>query len=132
VTRMRKLPIAAVFVAFHLAASSPMSASAQDTVLSLLSYCTSSDADLQVRCAAYISGANDMLQLLSSGARSKLVCTPPAGLQVHEIRDLLIAWIKRDPDNRANETARLAIFGAIQDAYPCPRRAQKPERRTPQ
>ena len=72
----------------------------------------------QIMCISYISGAHDMLRMLSDGFKANLICTPKDGLSNDQLVRVVVKWIEKNPE-RMHESARMAILSAIGEAFPC-------------
>lgn len=68
-------------------------------------------------CIGYIAGAYDMLDGLSSGAGSNLVCLP-SNVQTGEMVDVVKAYLQENPDERS-KPAMYNVLTALNIAFPC-------------
>ena len=84
-----------------------------------LEYCTSEDASLRLACIAYVSGLVDGLHMGPIANKGPLIICPPAGVITAQHRDIIIKYLKDNPENRQYDTAVLATV-ALQRAFPCP------------
>lgn len=69
-------------------------------------------------CISYVDGAHDMLRMLSDGLELRIICTPKAGLSTDQTVRIVLKWIEQHPE-RMHQTARVAVFSALQEAFPC-------------
>lgn len=72
----------------------------------------------QLMCISYISGAHDMLRMLSDGLKINVICTPRDGLSNDQLIRVVTKWIEKNPE-RMHESARMAILSALAEAFPC-------------
>ncbi len=68
-------------------------------------------------CIGYIAGAYDMLEGLSSGAGSNLVCLP-SNVQTGELVDVVKTYLQENPDERL-KPAMFNVLTALNVAFPC-------------
>jgi hypothetical protein len=112
-------------LSFMVTAETAVTASAQQSSEELLWLCNGTGAKDQIDkitqrliCVSYISGAFDMLRLLSDGMNLKAVCAPARGVSIDQLSRVVVKWIERNPE-RMHESARTAVMSAVAAAFPC-------------
>lgn len=81
----------------------------------LLEICTDDSMYDSGRCAGFISGTN----LARLDQQGKFYCVPETATN-GQIRDVIIAWLKRNPGSRHIRSDAL-IAVAYAEAWPCPK-----------
>lgn len=93
-----------------------------ETGATLYARCTSSKAEDEAICTAYITGVADVV---STGQSTKtlppLVCTPD-GTTIDKYKDAVVAYLKANPDDRSL-AASGQVIGALSEAFPCKTRS---------
>lgn len=75
----------------------------------------------QLACAAYLSGFIDMHSwAIHRGAKTG-ICIPADGISNEQAMRVFIAWAERNP-KELHQSARLGVYLALVDAFPCPAR----------
>lgn len=84
------------------------------------------------RAMGYIQGLLDSYAVFSTRDRSlNVYCMPEQGVSTAQARILIVKWLKENP-TRLHEQARLLVFHALAEAFPCrdaaaDSKAEKPE-----
>lgn len=84
------------------------------------------------RAMGYIQGLLDSYTVFSTRDPSlDIFCMPEQGVSTAQARILIVKWLKENPE-RLHEQARLLVFHALAEAFPCPsssadRKAVQPE-----
>ena len=72
------------------------------------------------RAMGYIQGLLDSYAVFSARDSSlKIYCMPEQGVSSAQARILIVKWLKEHPE-RLHEQARLLVFHALAEAFPCP------------
>ena len=84
--------------------------------------CTSNNRYDQAYCLGYVVGVTDLAVNLSDaaelGARPPKVCIP-LGVTQGQVKDVVIDYLRRDPEHRHHVTAVVQVEIAVVDAWPC-------------
>lgn len=78
---------------------------------------TARNAEWRFACFAYVKGIHDMAVFMSGRIRPE-VC-PPDGVSIIQHYDILLKYLKDNPDQRHKPTAEL-LWEADLKAFPCP------------
>jgi Rap1a immunity proteins len=78
----------------------------------LLELCTSTNIG---QCAGYVEGISDMANLSQAG--KKAICMPP-GTTPRQLGDVVIEYLRSNPENRQNSAASL-VYIALALGFPC-------------
>ncbi len=71
------------------------------------------------RAMGYIQGLLDSYTVFSTRDPSlEIYCMPKQGVSSAQARILIVKWLKENP-KRLHEQARLLVFHALSDAFPC-------------
>ncbi|WP_255326241.1 Rap1a/Tai family immunity protein [Sphingobium sp. EM0848] len=117
---MLKYAIAAI-IAFGGTTALPVAAPAQtymfETGTTLLAKCRNKAPEYALACTAYIVGAVDGIKKDVFIGRAKPNCWP-AQLDSVKVRDIVIAYLTRYPDQR-KAPASVLVSVALNEQYPC-------------
>ena len=108
-----------------IAAPTPAGAEALrgDQFLTMLTGQTSNNVQSVVNKAngmGYLQGLLDSYMVFSTRDPSlRVYCMPTEGFSIAQARRVVIQWLEAHPQ-RLHEEARILIFHALADAFPCP------------
>ncbi|KPJ79011.1 MAG: hypothetical protein AMJ54_00695 [Deltaproteobacteria bacterium SG8_13] len=112
----------AVVMAILICSSASAETLRGDQLLIMLDDESSSGVQANVnRCRAmgYIQGLLDSYTVFSTRDPSlKVFCMPEQGVSSAQARILIVKWLKEHPE-RLHEQARLLVFHALAEAFPC-------------
>ncbi|HAD86585.1 MAG TPA: hypothetical protein DCG48_04415 [Rhodospirillaceae bacterium] len=111
----------ASFLISMIAYSTDVFAGFFETGNSLYSDCEGEDFK-KFKCFGYVVGAYDMHAFMAAAIKrsgGKQVICGPDGLTVGQMRDVVVKYLKDNPDKRHHPASILA-FAAFADAWPCP------------
>jgi hypothetical protein len=93
-----------------------------DQLLSMLTGKKTSNAQGIVNQAngmGYLQGLMDSYMVVSTfNPGLQYYCMPEEGISVAQARQVVIRWLERHPE-RLKEQARILVFHALADAFPC-------------
>ncbi|WP_409592404.1 Rap1a/Tai family immunity protein [Sphingobium sp.] len=117
---MLRYAIAAI-IALGGTTALPVAAPAQtymfETGTTLLAKCRNKAPEYALACTAYIVGAVDGIKKDVFIGRARPSCWP-AQLDANKVRDIVIAYLTRYPDQR-NAPASVLVSVALNEHYPC-------------
>jgi hypothetical protein len=94
-----------------------------DQFLTMLTGQTSNNVQSVVNKAngmGYLQGLLDSYMVFSTRDPSlRIYCMPTEGFSIAQARRVVIQWLEAHPQ-RLHEEARILIFHALADAFPCP------------
>ena len=75
------------------------------------------------RAMGYVQGLLDSYAVFSARDKSlDIYCMPQQGVSTAQARILIVKWLKAHPE-RLSEQARLLVFHALAEAFPCRNRS---------
>ena len=73
----------------------------------------------EIYCAGYVAGFVDAYQLVAGVPASQTaVCLPAGGLENEQYMLVVGKWLREHP-NDLHKTARVSVFLALKEAFPC-------------
>jgi hypothetical protein len=73
-----------------------------------------------IACLGYVKGLHDMAGFMWSSGRIRPEVCPPSGVSMSQYYDILLKYLKDNPDKRHEPTAAL-LWEAASASFPCPR-----------